>query len=78
MTGKLQKNTDFKREVIKNNMATDNGLYNTITTIDNGCYPKQIALEFETLNLRSALYSLKQKAVIINAFRIVRKFLAEE
>ena len=24
--GKLQKNTEFKREIIKNNMVTDNGL----------------------------------------------------
>jgi len=44
MTGKLQKNTDFKREVIENNMATDNGLYNTVSIIHNGYYPKQIAL----------------------------------
>jgi hypothetical protein len=40
MTGKLQKNTDFKREVIKNIMATDNGLYNIISTIHNGYYPR--------------------------------------
>jgi hypothetical protein len=46
MTRKLQKNTDFKREIIKNIMATDNGLYNIISTLHNGYYSKQIALEF--------------------------------
>jgi hypothetical protein len=75
-TGKVQKSTDFKREVIKNNMATDNGLYNTISTFHNGYYPKQIALQFEMLNLRPALYSVKQKTVIFNACLIVRMFLA--
>jgi hypothetical protein len=59
-------------------MATDNGLYSTISTNHNGHYPKQIALQYEKLNLRHALYSLKQKAVIIDIFRIVRKFLAGE
>ena len=51
-------NTDFKREVIKHNMATDNRIYNTFSTIHDGYFPKQIALQFEKLNLRPALCSL--------------------
>ena len=46
VTGKLQKNTGFKREVIMNIMATDNGIYYIISTIHNGHYPKQTALHF--------------------------------
>jgi len=59
-------------------MAIDNGPYSTISTIHNGYYPQQIALQFETLNIRLALYSLKQKAVSFNTCRIVKKFSAEE
>jgi len=73
-TGKFYKNTDLKREVIENNMTTDKVVYNTISTIHDGYYPQQIALQFETPKLRPALYSLKKQAVIINPCRIVRKF----
>jgi len=43
-----------------NNMATDNGLYNTIISIHTGCYPKKL------LDLRPGLYIPMQKAAILH------------
>ena len=53
-------------------MAPDKGLYNNISTINNKYYPQQIALQFEALKLRPALYSLKQ------LYMPYSQFLAEE
>jgi sulfatase maturation enzyme AslB (radical SAM superfamily) len=47
ITEKLQKYTDFKEELIRY-MATEHGLYNTINTIHNGYYSKQIAQKLKT------------------------------
>jgi hypothetical protein len=52
-------------------MATDNGLYNTIITTHNGYYHRQLTLQIETLNLRLALYFLKQTVVILNTVHAV-------
>ena len=50
---------------------------------NNKYYPPQVLLKrlhksLKLLNLHSALYILKQKAVILNICCIVRKFLAEQ
>ena len=44
---KLQKYTDLKEELISY-MATEYGLYNTINTIHNGYYSKQITQKLKT------------------------------
>jgi hypothetical protein len=44
LTKKLQKHTDLKDKA----MATENGLYNTTSTIHNGYYSKQITRKFKT------------------------------
>jgi hypothetical protein len=36
------------REFMAKNMAAENGLYNTTSTIYNGNYPKQITRQFKT------------------------------
>ena len=51
--------------------------YNTTSTIHNGYYNKQITRGLKLLNLRRALYILMHKAVILNTWLIVRKFLEE-
>jgi sulfatase maturation enzyme AslB (radical SAM superfamily) len=47
ITEKLQKYTDLMEELIRY-MATEYGLYNTINTIDNGYYSKQITQKLKT------------------------------
>ena len=47
ITEKLQEYTDLKEELIRY-MATEYGLYNTINTIQNGYYSKQITQELKT------------------------------
>ena len=58
-------------------MATDIGLYSTIRTVLSGYYSKQIGRTFKTVDLRPAVCSLMQKAVIHNTCRAVR-FLAKQ
>jgi len=50
-------------------MATDNCLYNTISTIHNGYYLK-LHISLKLLNLHPASYILMQKAVILNTCHI--------
>jgi hypothetical protein len=60
------------------NMATENGVYNTINTVYDGYYPKRITRRFETVHFSAALFILMHKAVALNTCRVVRKFLAEQ
>jgi hypothetical protein len=59
------------------NMATENSLYSTTSSIHKGNYSKQTTQKFKLLNLLPRLYILMQKAVILNTRSILRKFLAE-
>ena len=56
--------------------ATERGLFSTISILHNVYHYNQIARNFKLLNLRPAVYILMQKAVILNARRIVGKVLA--
>jgi hypothetical protein len=58
------------------NMATENGVRNTTCTVHTGIIPNELHEGLKLLNLRSALYILMQKAVILNTCRIVKKVLA--
>ena len=59
-------------------MATEKGLYDTINTSTTGTIPNKSHENLKLLNLRPALYTLMHKAVILNTYRIVRKFLAQQ
>jgi hypothetical protein len=57
-------------------VATANGLYNTTILSTMGIIPNKLHKSLKLLNLRPGLYILMQKAVILNIYHIVRKFLA--
>jgi hypothetical protein len=59
-------------------MATENGLYNTISTNNIVIIPDKSYKSLKLLNLRPGLCLLKQKAVILNICCVVRKVLVEQ
>jgi len=59
------------------NMATENGVYNTNCNMHKQYYTEQLTGNSKLLNIHPALYSLMQKAVILNTCHKVRKFLTE-
>jgi len=59
-------------------MANEKGLYNTIFTNNIGIIPDKSSESLKLLNLRPGLCLMKQKAVILNTCRIVRKVLVEQ
>ena len=58
-------------------MATEDAIYNTTSSIHSGIIRDKLHDSLKLLHLRPALYSLMQKAAILNTSRIVRKFLVE-
>jgi len=59
------------------NMATKNVLYNTISTIHNAYYSKQLHESLILPNLRPTLNIPTQKAVIFHTWLLFREFLAD-
>jgi hypothetical protein len=59
-------------------MATENGQYNASSTIHNRNYSKQNNDSLKLFNLRPRLHILMQRVVILNTYRTVRKFVAEQ
>jgi len=55
-------------------MATGSGLYTSINATHTGYYPKQITWTFETANLRSTVYILMPKTLILNTSPILSTF----
>jgi hypothetical protein len=52
-------------------MANKRRLYSTISITHTRQYPTQIAVQFDTVYLRPALYIVMQKAVTLDTCRIV-------
>jgi len=59
----------LKDELIRN-MANDNSLYDSVDSIHNGCYRKQIEINYGKLNFRPLLYIIMQQAIILNMYNI--------
>jgi len=58
-------------------MATENGVYSTICTMGNKVIPNNLHGTSNMFNFHPALYSLTQKAVIINTCHIVGEFMTK-
>jgi hypothetical protein len=58
-------------------MATENCIYNNVSTICNEYYSKKQHASLKLLNICSAVYITTQKAALLSKGSVVRTFVAE-